>query len=201
MTQRTANIERNTNETKINLDLNLDPPANGNYKHQTGVGFFDHMLDHVARHGRLALTIACDGDTHVDDHHTVEDVGIALGEAITHALGDKKGIERYGSATVPMDESLARVALDLSGRPALVFKVESNSFNDPAGKIGTFDTQLVKEFFNAVANHAQMNLHIEVPWGENNHHIAEAIFKAFGRALRDAVQVTGDDVPSTKGTL
>jgi imidazoleglycerol-phosphate dehydratase len=198
---RQASIQRDTNETKIKLDLNLDPSKTGNYTHQTGVGFFDHMLDHVARHGRLAMTISCDGDTHVDDHHTVEDVGIALGEAITQAIGDKKGIERDGSASVPMDESLARVALDLSGRPALVFNVESKSFNDPAGKIGNFDTQLVKEFFNAVANHAKMNLHIEVPWGENNHHIAEAIFKAFGRALRDAVKVTGDDVPSTKGTL
>ena len=198
---RKASIQRDTNETKIKLDLNLDTPKAGDYKHDTGVGFFDHMLYHVARHGRLALHIHCKGDTHVDDHHTVEDVGIALGEAITHAIGDKKGIERYGNATVPMDESLARVALDLSGRPALVFRVNSNSFNDPAGKIGTFDTQLVKEFFNAVANHAKMNLHIEVPWGENNHHIAEAIFKAFGRALRDAVKITGDDVPSTKGSL
>jgi len=201
MSERQASIQRDTNETKIKLDLNLDPPEVGNYKHDTGVGFFDHMLDHVARHGRLSLHITCKGDTHVDDHHTVEDVGIALGEAILQAIGDKKGIERYGNATVPMDESLARVALDLSGRPSLVFVVNSTSYNDPAGKIGTFDTQLVKEFFNAVANHAKMNLHIEVPWGENNHHIAEAIFKAFGRALRDAVRVTGDDVPSTKGTL
>jgi len=198
---RKASIQRDTNETKIKLDLNLDPAKTGDYAHNTGVGFFDHMLDHVARHGRLALHITCDGDTHVDDHHSVEDIGIALGEAITQAIGDKKGIERYGNAVVPMDESLARVALDLSGRPALVFVVNSKSFNDPAGKIGTFDTQLVKEFFNAVANHAKMNLHIEVPWGENNHHIAEAIFKAFGRALRDAVKITGVDVPSTKGTL
>ena len=198
---RTANIQRDTNETKISLGLNLDPSATGDYSHETGVGFFDHMLDHVARHGRISLTIKCDGDTHVDDHHTVEDVGIALGEAIVQAIGDKRGIERYGSATVPMDESLARVALDLSGRPALVFNIQPTSFNDPAGKIGTFDVQLVKEFFNAVANHAKMNLHVEVPWGENNHHSAEAIFKAFGRALRDAVKVTGDDVPSTKGTL
>lgn len=198
---RQATIQRDTNETKIKLDLNLDPADTGNYTHNTGVGFFDHMLDHVARHGRLAMQITCEGDTHVDDHHTVEDVGIALGEAITKALGDKRGIERYGHASVPMDESLARVALDLSGRPALVFVVQSNSFNDPAGKIGTFDTQLVKEFFNAVANHAKMNLHIEVPWGENNHHIAEAIFKAFGRSLRQAIQVTSTDIPSTKGTL
>ncbi|MEM9414938.1 MAG: imidazoleglycerol-phosphate dehydratase HisB [Planctomycetota bacterium] len=198
---RNASIQRKTNETDINLSLSLDPAKTGDYKHSTGVGFFDHMLDHVARHGRLALHITCTGDTHVDDHHTVEDVGIALGEAIAQAVGDKKGIERYGHASVPMDESLANVSLDLSGRPALVFRVESSSFNDPAGKIGTFDTQLVREFFNAVANAARMNLHIHVPWGENNHHIAEAIYKAFGRALRDAVRVTGDDVPSTKGTL
>ena len=198
---RTANIQRKTNETDIDLKLSLDPTSARDYKHATGVGFFDHMLDHVARHGRLSLHITCEGDTHVDDHHTVEDVGIALGEAIAKAIGDKRGIERYGHASVPMDESLANVSLDLSGRPALVFRVESNSFNDPAGKIGTFDTQLVKEFFNAVANTAKMNLHLHVPWGENNHHIAEAIFKAFGRALRDAVRVTGDDVPSTKGTL
>lgn len=198
---RNASIQRKTNETDINLSLSLDPAKAGDYKHSTGVGFFDHMLDHVARHGRLALHINCQGDTHVDDHHTVEDVGIALGEAIAQAVGDKRGIERYGHASVPMDESLANVSLDLSGRPALVFRVESASFNDPAGKIGTFDTQLVREFFNAVANAARMNLHIHVPWGENNHHIAEAIYKAFGRAIRDAVQVTGDDVPSTKGTL
>ncbi|MEM9021907.1 MAG: imidazoleglycerol-phosphate dehydratase HisB [Planctomycetota bacterium] len=198
---RTASISRDTNETKIRLELNLDPESSGGYTHQTGVSFFDHMLDHIARHGRVATAIRCDGDTHVDDHHTVEDVGIALGDAIVQALGDKKGIERYGNAAVPMDETLARVTLDLSGRPALVFRVAPACFTDPAGKIGSFDTQLVKEFFNALANHAKMNLHIEVPWGENNHHIAEAIFKAFGRALRDAINVTGDDVPSTKGTL
>jgi len=201
MTQRTANIARNTNETKIKLVLNIDPAKTGDYTHNTGVGFFDHMLDHVARHGRLALTIICDGDTHVDDHHTVEDVGIALGEAITQAIGDKKGIERYGSASVPMDESLARVALDLSGRPALVFRVEFRAFGDDPPAIGRFDVQLVREFFQAVANTAKMNLHVEVPWGENNHHIAESIFKAFGRALRDAVRVTGTAVPSTKGSL
>ena len=198
---RTATITRNTNETKIQLELNLDPTSGGGYTHNTGVGFFDHMLDHIARHGRVLTNITCDGDTHVDDHHTVEDVGIALGDAIVKALGDKRGIERYGNASVPMDETLARVAMDLSGRPAMVFRVTPTCFTDPAGKIGSFDTQLVKEFFNAVANHAKMNLHIEVPWGENNHHIAEAIFKAFGRALRQAVAITGDEVPSTKGTL
>lgn len=202
---RTATINRNTSETKIALTIDLDrtgDPADI----ATGVGFFDHMLTHVAKHGRLALKVACTGDTHIDDHHTVEDVGIALGEALAQALGDKRGIERYGDAAVPMDETLARVALDLSGRPAYVFNVDWVGYGiDPpaiAGeKIGVFDVQLVKEFFNAVMNNAKMNLHIDVPWGDNNHHIAEGIFKAFGRALRDAVRVTHDDVPSTKGTL
>jgi imidazoleglycerol-phosphate dehydratase len=195
---RTASIERKTNETEIRLDLDLD--ATG-YAIQTGVGFFDHMLDHVGRHSRIALKIQATGDTHIDDHHTVEDVGLVLGQALREAVGDKRGIERYGHGVVPMDESLARVALDLSGRPALIFKVEFKSFGDDPAKIGPFDVQLVQEFFNAVANEAKMNIHIEVPWGENNHHIAEAIFKAFGRALREAIAVTGDDVPSTKGSL
>lgn len=198
---RTAHIQRKTNETDIDLSLDLDPPASGGYNHDTGVGFFDHMLDHIARHGKLATTIKCIGDTHVDDHHTVEDVGIVLGQAIDQALGDKRGIERYGSADVPMDESLARVALDLSGRPALIFRVDFKGFGEDPASIGKFDVQLVQEFFNAVVNNAKMNLHVEVPWGENNHHIAEAIFKAFGRALRQAVTVTGDEVPSTKGSL
>ncbi|WP_432800050.1 imidazoleglycerol-phosphate dehydratase HisB [Poriferisphaera sp. WC338] len=198
MSNRTANIKRKTNETDIKLALDLD---GGSYTHDTGVGFFDHMLDHIARHGQLGLNIKAVGDTHVDDHHTVEDVGIVLGQAIEEALGDKRGIERYGSADVPMDESLARVALDLSGRPALVFNVCFKSFGSDPAKIGQFDVQLVKEFFNAVVNNAKMNLHIEVPWGENNHHIAEAIFKAFGRALRQAIRVTGDQIPSTKGSL
>lgn len=195
MPKRTASIERNTNETKIALSLNLD---GGDYNNETGVGFFDHMLDHIARHGRLGLAIKANGDTQVDDHHTVEDVGIVFGQALKQAVGDKKGIERYGFASVPMDESLARVTIDLSGRAALVFLVE---FHEPLGKIGSFDNQLVREFFNAVANAAMMNIHIDVPYGENDHHIAEAIFKAFGRALRQAVAVTGDEVPSTKGVL
>ena len=198
---RTAHIQRKTNETDIDLSLDLDPSEPGDYRNDTGVGFFDHMLDHVARHGRLAMRVSCKGDTHVDDHHTVEDVGIVLGQAIERTLGDKRGIERYGSADVPMDETLARVALDLSGRPALVYRVGFKSFGDDPAGIGKFDVQLVQEFFNAVVNNAKMNLHVEVPWGENNHHIAEAIFKAFGRALRQAVTVTGDDVPSTKGSL
>ncbi len=191
---RTATLSRKTHETDITLSLDLD---GGAYTNKTGVGFFDHMLDHIGRHGRLGLDVRAAGDTHIDDHHTVEDVGIVLGQALEKALGDKKGIERYGSADVCMDEALARVALDLSGRPHLVFRVQ---FRDP-GKIGQFDTQLVREFFQAVANAAKMNLHIEVPWGENSHHMAEAIFKAFGRALRDAVRITGDAIPSTKGSL
>lgn len=192
---RTAAIKRKTNETDITLELNLD---GGSYSHQTGVGFFDHMLDHIARHGRLGLNITAHGDLHVDDHHTVEDVGIALGQALEKALGDKRGIERYGFASVPMDEALARVTLDLSGRAAFVYNV---AYPGGEGKIGTFDTQLVREFLNALANAARMNLHVEVPYGVNHHHIAEAIFKAAGRALRDAVRVTGTDIPSTKGVI
>ena len=195
---RTASIERKTNETSIRLNLDLDGKG---YSNQTRVGFFDHMLDHVGRHGRIGLNIEATGDTHIDDHHTVEDVGLVLGAALLEAVGDKKGIERYGHGVVPMDESLARVAVDLSGRPALVFKVEFKSFGEDPAQIGKFDVQLVEEFFNAVANEAKMNIHIEVPWGENNHHIAESIFKAFGRALREAIAVTGDEVPSTKGSL
>jgi len=195
---RIGAITRKTNETDIELSLDLD---GGSYTNKTGVGFLDHMLDHIAKHGRFGLTVKATGDTHIDDHHTVEDVGICLGQAIDKALGDKRGIERYGFASVPMDETLAQVTLDLSGRFALVFNVEFASFGDDPAMIGKFDVQLVEEFFNAVAQNAKMNLHVEVAWGSNNHHIAEAIFKAFGRALRDAVQITSDDVPSTKGSL
>lgn len=202
---RTAHLERDTNETKIRLALDLDAPGSPE-NINTGVGFFDHMLTHVAKHGRLSLSVACDGDTHIDDHHTVEDVGIVLGQAIDRALGDKRGIERYGHAAVPMDETLARCALDLSGRAAFVFKAGWTSYGVDAPaitgeKTGKFDVQLVEEFFGAVASNAKMNLHLEVPWGENNHHIAEGLFKAFGRALRMAVAVTHDEVPSTKGVL
>jgi imidazoleglycerol-phosphate dehydratase len=190
---RTATIKRDTKETQISLTLNLD---GGEGKISTGVGFFDHMLDHVSRHGRLGLKVTAKGDYQIDDHHTVEDVGIVLGQALAQAVGDKKGIERYGFASVPMDEALARVTVDLSGRAALVFHASFKT-----GKIGTFDTQLVREFLNAVANAGRLNLHVEVPYGENDHHIAEAIFKALGRALREAVKVTGDEIPSTKGVL
>ena len=195
---RTASINRKTSETEISLDLNLD---GGPYENRTGVGFFDHMLDHVARHGRLGLTVQAKGDLHIDDHHTVEDVGIVLGEALLEALGDKRGIERYGFASVPMDESLARVSVDLSGRPALVFDMAHPVFREGAGKIGTFDVQLVREFLNAFVNAGRFNCHVECPHGDNLHHIAEATFKALGRALRQAVAITGDEIPSTKGSL
>ncbi|MFA9477168.1 imidazoleglycerol-phosphate dehydratase HisB [Phycisphaerales bacterium AB-hyl4] len=198
MPERTVKLARKTNETDITVELNLDPSKPGDYKIATGVGFFDHMLDHVARHGRLGLKVNAKGDTHIDDHHTVEDVGIVLGQALLEAIGDKKGIERYGDAAVPMDEALARVSIDLSGRPALAFDV---TFTTPAAKIGQFDTQLVREFFQAVTQAGRFACHVEVPRGDNDHHVAEAIFKAFGRALREAVNITGSDIPSTKGSL
>ncbi len=193
--QRTATITRKTNETRITLELCLD---GGEYTHNTGVGFFDHMLDHIARHGRFGSNITATGDLHIDDHHTVEDVGIVLGQALDKALGDKKGIERYGFASVPMDEALARVSVDLSGRAALVFAAD---FDQQPAKIGAFDTQLVREFLNALVNNGKFNCHVEVVHGSNHHHIVEAIFKALGRALRQAVAVTGTEVPSTKGSL
>ncbi|QDU71664.1 imidazoleglycerol-phosphate dehydratase HisB [Mucisphaera calidilacus] len=198
MSKRTASIERTTNETSITLKLGLDPEGGPTYRHATGVGFFDHMLDHIAKHGRFDLDIEARGDTHVDDHHTVEDVGIVLGQAIGQALGDRVGIERYGFASVPMDEVLARVTLDLSGRFALVC---DDRFSSPDAKIGTFDVQLVREFMGAVAQAGRFNLHIEVPHAGNDHHVAEAIFKAFGRALHAATRITRTDMPSTKGSL
>jgi len=198
MAIRQATIHRKTNETDISISLCLE---GGDYKIQTGIGFFDHMLDHVARHGRFGLTVAAQGDTHVDDHHTVEDVGIVLGQALVEALGDKRGIERFGFASVPMEDALARVSVDLSGRQALVFEVRPAAFRQGTGKIGTFDTQLVEEFLTALVNNGRFNCHVEVPYGNNHHHISEAIFKALGRALHQAVAVTGDQIPSTKGVL
>ena len=194
--KRTATLSRKTKETRIELSLNLD--GTGQSKIKTGVGFFDHMLDLLARHSLIDLDIKADGDLHVDAHHTVEDVGICIGQAIEKALGDKRGIYRYGWAIVPMDESLAQVALDLSGRAAFVFNVE---FTGEA--IGDFPTELVEEFFKSVAQNAKMNLHVTVPYGTNNHHIAEAIFKAFAKALRQAVSLDprNPGVPSTKGSL
>jgi imidazoleglycerol-phosphate dehydratase len=195
-TDRTAKLSRQTKETKIELSLNLD--GMGVASIHTGVGFFDHMLDLLCRHGLIDLDVDAEGDLQVDQHHTVEDVGIVLGQALEKALGDKRGIFRYGWAIVPMDESLAQVALDLSGRPAFVFNVV---FTGPT--IGDFATELVEEFFKALATSARMNLHIAVPYGTNNHHIAEAIFKASAKALRQAVSKDprSDDVPSTKGSL
>jgi imidazoleglycerol-phosphate dehydratase len=193
---RTAKITRETAETSIQLSLNID--GTGECDIQTGVGFFDHMLTLLARHGLLDLTIKANGDLHVDHHHTVEDVGICLGQAIAQAIGDKVGILRYGDITLPMEETLVTSALDLSGRFAFVYSVEF-----PTEKIGDFDTQLVQEFWNAVASNARMNLHLVLHHGSNSHHIAEGCFKATARALRKATTVdprqTG--VPSSKGTL
>jgi imidazoleglycerol-phosphate dehydratase len=193
---RTAEISRETKETKVRLSVNLDGSGKGSI--HTGVGFFDHMLDLLSRHSLIDLEVEADGDLEVDAHHTVEDVGIVLGQAVERALGDKRGISRYGWAIVPMDESLAQVAIDLSGRPAFVFNVKF------AGQtIGAFPTELVEEFLKAVCTNAKMNLHVAVPYGTNNHHIAEAIFKATARALRQAVSLDprSEDVPSTKGSL
>ena len=194
---RTATIERNTLETQIHVTVNLDGTGKAEFK--TGVPFFEHMLDQIARHGMIDITINANGDNHIDDHHTVEDVGIALGQAITKAVGDKKGITRYGHAYVPLDEALSRVVIDLSGRPGLEFHCDFTR-----EQIGAFETQLVLEFFQGFVNHAHASLHIDNLRGYNAHHQAETIFKAFGRALRMAL--TDDDrmagiLPSTKGML
>jgi imidazoleglycerol-phosphate dehydratase len=193
---RTAQVHRKTKETDISLALDLD--GSGKVSVQTGVGFFDHMLDLLGRHGLIDLDVKAVGDLHIDGHHTVEDVGIVLGQAIEKAAGDKRGITRYGHFTLPMDETLATVALDLSGRPAFVYNVR---YTGPL--IGTFPVELVDEFFKSVAMNAKMNLHINVAYGTNNHHIAEAIFKAFARALRMSVGIDPREtgVPSTKGGL
>lgn len=193
---RTATISRQTAETKVELTLNLD--GTGQSKIHTGVGFFDHMLTLLAKHAAIDLTVAADGDLEVDQHHTVEDVGITLGQAIKQALGDKAGIRRYGFFTLPMEETLCTTALDLSGRYYLVFNATF-----PSAKIGEFDSELVEDFWQAMAANSLCNLHINVPYGRNSHHIAEAIFKSTARALRMAVEsdprMTG--IPSTKGTL
>jgi imidazoleglycerol-phosphate dehydratase len=193
---RTAEINRQTKETKVRVSLNLD--GSGDASVHTGVGFFDHMLDLLGRHSLIDLDIEAEGDLQIDYHHTVEDVGIVIGQALEKALGDKRGINRYGWAIVPMDESLAQVAVDLSGRPAFVFKVQFTGET-----IGQFPVELVEEFLKALSTNAKMNLHVSVPYGGNNHHIAEAIFKATARALRLAVShdPRSDAVPSTKGSL
>ena len=194
---RSATVTRNTAETKITVEVNLD--GTGQYDNQTGVGFFDHMLDQLARHSLIDMTVRCDGDLHIDDHHTVEDVGIALGQALTQAMGDKRGIVRYGACLLPMDDALVRAALDLSARPFLVWNVDL-----PTAKIGTFDTELVREFFQALSTHGGITLHVDMLHGVNSHHIAEAAFKAVARSLRDALEVDprkADAIPSTKGAL
>ncbi|KGJ06332.1 imidazoleglycerol-phosphate dehydratase [Paracoccus halophilus] len=194
---RRAKITRQTAETRIEVELNLD--GSGVYDNRTGVGFFDHMLDQLSRHSLIDLTLRAEGDLHVDDHHTVEDCGIAIGQALVQALADKKGIRRYGAFHLAMDDALIRAALDLSGRPFLVWNVDF-----PSPKIGTFDTELVREFFQALTTHGGITLHVDRLHGLNAHHIAEASFKAVARALREAVEPDpriGDALPSTKGAL
>ena len=194
---RISSLTRTTNETNISVTLNLD--GTGKAKVATGVGFFDHMLDQLARHSKIDITINCKGDLHIDDHHTVEDCGIALGQALAQALGDKAGINRYGDCHLAMDDALVRAALDLSGRPYLVWNCDC-----PTQKIGQFDTELLREFFQAMSTHGGITLHIDCLHGINSHHIAEAAFKAVARALRTAVETdprAEGAVPSTKGIL
>ena len=196
-TSRTAEVTRKTAETQITARVNLD--GSGQAKLSTGIGFFDHMLDQIARHGLIDLEIEAQGDLHIDGHHTVEDVGITLGQAVLQAVGDKKGIRRYGHAYVPLDEALSRVVIDFSGRPGLVMNVPFKS-----GMIGTFDSQLAHEFFQGFCNHAFVTLHIDNLRGENAHHQCETVFKAFARALRMALELDPRSVgtiPSTKGSL
>ena len=194
---RKATLSRKTAETEISVTLNLD--GTGVYDNRTGVGFFDHMLDQLSRHAMIDLAVTAKGDTHIDDHHTVEDTGIAIGQALTQALGDKRGIRRYGHFSLAMDDAQVATALDLSGRPYLVWNVVL-----PTAKIGTFDTELVREFFQALSTHGGITLHVDMVHGLNSHHIAEAAFKSVARALRMAVEpdprVPGI-LPSTKGTL
>jgi imidazoleglycerol-phosphate dehydratase len=194
---RTADISRRTSETDIAVSVDLD--GTGKAAISTGVGFFDHMLDLLARHALIDLTVKAKGDTHIDDHHTVEDVGIALGQAVLKAMGEKRGLTRYASLDLPMDETLTRVAVDVSGRPFLVFKTTF-----PTAKIGTFDTELVREFFQAFAMNAGLTLHVETLHGVNSHHIAESCFKGLARTLRAALTVDPREagrIPSTKGAL
>ncbi|WP_448954514.1 imidazoleglycerol-phosphate dehydratase HisB [Labrys neptuniae] len=194
---RSASIERVTNETSVSVTVNLD--GTGKHDIATGVGFFDHMLDQLARHSLIDITVRTKGDLHIDDHHTVEDTGIALGQAVRQALGELKGVTRYADAYLPMDETLSRAAIDISGRPFLVFKVEF-----PREKIGTFDTELVREWFQAFAMNAGITLHVETLYGANAHHIAESCFKALARALKAAVAIDPrleGQLPTTKGKL
>jgi len=194
--QRTATVSRNTKETQISLTLNLD--GTGKSEIATGLGFFDHMLTLFAAHSLIDLTLHCNGDLHVDGHHTVEDVGIALGQAFAEALGDKVGLRRYGHFTLPMDETLATVAIDFSGRTCLVYRVEF-----PSAQVGQFDTELVQAFWQGFAHAARCTLHLQLHYGTNGHHIAESLFKAAARSMRMAIEIEPrqQDVPSTKGIL
>lgn len=194
---RQATISRKTTETEVSATVSLD--GTGAYDIATGVGFFDHMMEQLARHSLIDITLKAKGDTHIDSHHTVEDSGIALGQALAKALGDRKGIRRYASCLLPMDECLSRAAIDVSGRPFLVWKVEF-----PTARIGEFDTELVREWFQAFAMNAGLTVHVETFYGANSHHIAESCFKALARSLRDALEIDPrqkDRIPSTKGTL
>jgi imidazoleglycerol-phosphate dehydratase len=194
MTRRAATVERATKETNVRVELELD--GSGRAEADTGLPFFDHMLQQLGTHAGFDLAVTAKGDLHVDGHHTVEDVGIALGQALQEALGDKRGIRRFASATVPLDEAAVEVALDLSGRPFVVHEVDV-----PAETIGTYDTGLTEDFVRAFATAAEITLHVRLKAGRSPHHVVEAEFKAFATSLRDAVRVIGDDVPSTKGTL
>lgn len=194
---RTASVERNTSETKIKVSVNLD--GTGSYSVNTGIGFLDHMLEQLSRHGLFDIEVKADGDLHIDFHHTTEDTGIALGQAFSQAMGERRGITRYGTAYAPMDETLTRVSLDASNRPHLVWKVDFKR-----DKVGDMDTELFKEWFAAFALNAGLTLHVETLYGENNHHIVESCFKAMARALREALEIDprkADAVPSTKGSL
>ncbi len=194
---RRSTLTRTTAETDITVEINLD--GTGTYDNETGVGFFDHMLDQLSRHSLIDIKVRAKGDLHIDDHHTVEDVGITLGQAMTQALGDKRGIRRYGSCLLAMDDAQIRCALDLSARPFLIWNVDF-----PTSSIGTFDTELVREFFQALSTHGGITLHVDALHGFNSHHIAEAAFKSVARALREAVETDprkADAIPSTKGAL
>ncbi|AQQ08419.1 Imidazoleglycerol-phosphate dehydratase [Sedimentisphaera cyanobacteriorum] len=194
MSDRKAEINRKTTETQVNLSLNLD--GKGICKSNTGIGFLDHMLAHLSKHSGIDITIQASGDYEVDYHHTCEDAAICLGTAFNEALGDKRGINRYGWASVPMEDALANASVDISGRPYLAYNIQFTS-----SKIGSFDVELLEEFLRSFTNSARINMHINVPYGTNNHHIAESVFKALGQAFAKAVEVTGDEIPSTKGVL
>ena len=194
MADRTAELHRKTKETDVFLNMNLD--GTGRYEIESGVGFLDHMLTHLSKHSGIDLTVKASGDLEVDGHHTIEDIAICLGECLDKSLGDKKGIGRYGNNSLPMEETLAETAVDLSGRPAFVYNVKYRT-----DKIGDFDVECIEEMLRTFSNHGKFNLHINVPYGTNSHHIAEAVFKSLGKSLRQAVAVTGTDIPSTKGVL